>query len=352
MHILIITPGFPENENDTDCIPPLQEYLKELTKRFTEIKISVVAIHYPDKKNKYCWERINVYSCGGKRRKQPVRIFYWLRAIYYSLKINKKNQVNLIHSFWLNENAMIGNILSRLLKVKHINTMMGQDAKAGNKYHKIINLKNIFKVALTEFQAGYFRESCNMNPDKIIPWGVKSFPVEINLRPIDILGAGSLIPVKNFQLFIKIVIELKKNFPAIKVAVTGDGVEKSRLKEMIYKNNLVHNLLLKGQLSRESVLSDMTRSKIFLHTANYESFGFVIAEALAAGCYVVTKAVGCAKPADKLFIAQNDEEFKMIISNLLLNGKDFHAANIFPVENTAKAYSELYSELFGSRKNS
>ena len=38
-HLLIITPGFPENEGDTKCIPALQIYLKELqAKKIFKIK--------------------------------------------------------------------------------------------------------------------------------------------------------------------------------------------------------------------------------------------------------------------------------------------------------------------------
>ncbi len=345
MHVLIITPGFPQNDNDAECIPPMQEFLRELIKSYPEITVSAVAIHYPYKKSRYNWDGIDVFACGGNSSRQPWRTLYWIRAIFYSLQINKKNKIDLVHSFWLNENAFVGNAVSKLLKVKHINTMMGQDAKAGNKFYKLINLKNIFKVALTEYQADFFREACKLEPDMIIPWGLKSFEAGNHLRSIDILGAGSLIPLKNFQLFIEIVVEVKKEFPGIKCAIIGDGEEKGVLRKKIFENNLTDTILMKGQLPRESVLSDMKRSKIFLHTSNYESFGFVIAEALAAGCYLVSKKVGCAVPSEKLFVAEEIEDFKKIICNLLKSRKEFRASNIFPVQETAKAYADVYFKL-------
>lgn len=342
MHILIITPGFPQDEKDTSCIPPMQEFLKELRSSYPEINISVVALHYPYKRLSFKWNGISVHSCGGKGKTKPFRIFIWTLSILVSLKINMKLKVDLIHSFWLTESALIGNILSRSLNVKHISTMMGQDAKPTNKYLRRLNLKNIIKVAVSDFQAEVFNQSTNMKANKTIPWGIKSFALGDSPREIDILGAGSLIPVKNFSLFIRIINGLKKEFPNINTVLIGDGEQLNALKELVHKNNLDGNIKFTGFQSRETVLSFMNKSKVFLHTSNYESFGYVIAEALAAGCYVVCKPVGCAKENGRLFTAQEKNDFINIIRRIMLDGKEFIPCNPFPVEQTVNSYAELY----------
>ncbi len=342
MHILIITPGFPKDEKDTSCIPPMQEFLKELRISHPEFIISVVALHYPYKRLSFKWNGISVYSCGGKGRKIPLKIFIWILSILVSLKINRKLRIDIIHSFWLTDTALIGSILSKLLKVKHISTMMGQDAKESNKYLRRLNLKNTIKVAVSDFQAGIFKQSCKMEADKIILWGIKPFSFGNIPRQIDILGAGSLIPVKNFRLFIKIINVLKKQFPDINSILIGDGEQINEHKELVHNNNLESNIKFAGFQSRENVLSFMNKSKILLHTSSYESFGYVIAEALASGCYVVCKPVGCAKKNERLFTAQDEDEFINIIRRILLYGKEFIPCNLFPVEQTAKSYAELY----------
>ena len=148
MHILVITPGFPDKENDTDCIPPMQEYFYKLTELYPSVKITIVSVHYPYKNSVYSWKSVKIYSCGGRSAGQPRRIFYWMRAIHYARKINKENKIDIIHSFWLSEAALIGTFLSLLFNVRHINTMMGQDVKRENKYLKLLPLNYIIKVAV------------------------------------------------------------------------------------------------------------------------------------------------------------------------------------------------------------
>ncbi len=348
MHILIVTPGFPENESDTSCIPPLQEYLKELRSSYPGYGISVIAIHYPFKKSVYEWNGITVHACGGKNRKMPSRIFTWISGILTALKINRKTRIEIVHSFWLNETALLGSVICKLLMVKHVSTLMGQDAKETNKYIKILNIKNIFTVAVSDFQAGVFKQSGKSGPDSIVPWGIKSFPVSNGERTIDIAGSGSLIPLKNFELFINIIKELKKEFPLIRTVIMGDGEQRKELEEIISEYGLGENVKLAGHIKREAVLSVMMKSKILLHTSRYEAFGYVIAEALAAGCYVVCRPVGCAPECEKVITVNGENDFISAVKEIMAKEKIFEPANPFPVEKTAESYAGIYENL--SRK--
>ena len=345
MHVLILTPGFPENESDTDCIPPMQEYLKELRSTYPEINISVIALHYPFRRSRYEWNGINVYACGGKGRKKPLRIIVWITGILAALKINRKTGIDIVHSFWLNETAMLGSIICKLIKVKHVSTLMGQDAKETNKYFKILKIKKIFTVAVSYFQAGVFKQSCKSEPDKIIPWGIKTFPVENSTRNIDLAGAGSLIPLKNFELFLNIIKGLKKEFPLIRSVIMGDGEQKKYLEKKISEYGLGENVNLAGHIKRESVLSVMMKSKILLHTSHYEAFGYVIAEALASGCIVVCRPVGCARDCDGVTTVDEDNNFINTVKNILLKENNYKPRNLFPVEDTVKSYVSVYLNL-------
>jgi len=341
MHILVITPGFPENENDTSCIPAMQEYFTALLSEHSSPKITVVSIHYPYRNKTYSWKGIQVFSCGGGG-KYPFKILYLMRAIIYSLKVNKKLKVNIIHSFWLAEPALIGSILRKIFKVRHICTIMGQDARNVNNYLKILPLKNIIKVALSEYHSNYFRKSTGFTPNYIIPWGINKIKVEENKRPIDIIGVGSLIPLKNYKLFIDVVVRLKEDYPSINCILIGEGPDKSELLKVIIKKNLSGNITLTGQLPREEVLLKMIKSKILLHSSNYESFGFVILEGLASGCYVVCKNVGIAKEAKKILIINNIEDAFLTIKRIINNKKDFSPEIPYPITDTVSSYKKLY----------
>ncbi len=341
MHILVITPGFPENENDTSCIPAMQEYFTALLSVHSSPKITVVSIHYPYRNKTYGWKGIQVFSCGGGG-KYPFKILYLMRAIFYSLKVNKKLKVNIIHSFWLAEPALIGSILRKIFKVRHICTIMGQDARNVNNYLKFLPLKNIIKVALSENHSNYFRKSTGFKPNYIIPWGINKIKVDENKRPIDIIGVGSLIPLKNYKLFIDVVVRLKEDYPSINCILIGEGPDKSELLKEINKRNLSGNITLTGQLPREEVLLKMIKSKILLHSSNYESFGFVILEGLASGCYVVCKNVGIAKEAKKILIINNIEDAFLTIKRIINNKKDFSPEIPYPITDTVSSYKKLY----------
>jgi 1,2-diacylglycerol 3-alpha-glucosyltransferase len=350
MHILIITPGFPADENDTDCIPPMQVFFKYFQKNYPEIKITVVSIHYPFKRNSYKWYEIPVHACGAKNKKQPLRLFYWFRALNYSMKINKKLKVDIVHSFWFNESALVGRIVSKFLGVKHINSFMGQDVLAGNKYLKIISIKNIYTVAVSQRQAKFFKKTSGKDINEIIPWGIEeSIPPEeetkheIFSRDIDVLGVGSLIPVKNYKLFISIISKIIIEFPSLKCLIVGDGKERKMLEKQITNSGLQKNIELTGHLSREEVLFRMQKTKIFLHTSNYESFGFVIAEALASGCFVVCKETGCAVPNEKLLIAKTEGEFQKILKMLLKSELTYKPLIPYPLSDTLNSYYKLYT---------
>ena len=346
MHILVITPGFPKNIDDTDCIPPMQIFFKNFIKTFSDIKISVISIHYPYTSSTYIWNGINVYSCGGSNKKLPSRLFYWIKVVQQSLKINKNLKVNLIHSFWLGEAAMLGDIIRRFLKVKHINTMMGQDALESNKYLKYIPLKNIRRIALSEFQSKKFIRSTGLNPDGIIPWGIDKLNIKGEFRSIDVIGVGSILPVKNFDLFVDIIKSLTIDFPNLKSVIIGEGTEREKIENKIKELNLVNTIKLTGHLRYEKVFEFMQKSKILLHTSNYESYGFVIAEALASGCYVISREVGCVKEEKKLFVAETVISFAQKIKSVLSSELEFSPIILHPSKLTVESYYKLYSDTF------
>jgi len=345
MHILVITPGFPENENDTDCIPAMQKYFDCLVLNYPSVKISVIAIHYPYSRGNYNWKTINVFSCGGRRLAQPFRLIYWIKALYYALKINKENKIDIIHSFWLNESALIGNIVSRIINKKHVNTLMGQDAGGNNKYPGFLSLGRIIKVAVSEFQSKMFLVSSGTPVEQIINWGTEDVKIQKDQRIYDVVGVGALIPLKNYKLFINIISDLVKEFPGIKCLLIGDGIEKKAIINEINKNGLSDNIILTGHIKREDVLRRLGQSKILLHTSYYEAFGYVIAEALASGCFVVSRKTGCADKSDKIKIAENKNEFVESIKKLLKTDLDYRPYRPFKVEDTAEKYYELYNNL-------
>ncbi|UCH65142.1 MAG: glycosyltransferase [Ignavibacterium sp.] len=345
-HILILTPGFPKDEQDENCIPPLQIFIDKFDKEYNNFKLTVVTIHYPPMKGEYKWKKIDVYSCGGNNNSFPARLLTWNTCKRFAKNIQKQIPVNLIHSFWLGECALLGNQLSKKYDVKHINTLMGQDLNQPNIYPKFVNLNTLKFVALSESQAAVFNSKTKNNSDYIIPWGIsrEDLNAKERERDIDILGVGSLIPSKNFEFFVNVIETIKKSDPKINCMIIGDGTEKEKLIQIISSKELKNNIKLTGSMNRTDVLNYMQRSKILLHTSNFESFGYALAEALSCGCYVVCKNTGFAKGSSKMLIAKNINDFAPIIQKVLNRKHNSTPELPFPLDETISAYKNLYEE--------
>jgi glycosyltransferase involved in cell wall biosynthesis len=336
-----MTPGFPKDENDFNCIPPLQEFLISFKSRFPDSNITVISLHYPYQNKEYHWNGIRIIPLNGKdsRIKKPL---LWFNAIRQAKKINKENNVDMLHSLWLGECAMLGNIISKRLDFNHICTLMGQDVKSSNRYLKRLINKKIKIIALSENQANQFFDLTNRKVDEIIHWGIEDQPENSLRRDIDLLGVGSLIPLKNYSLFIKLVEEIAKKIPSVNCKLVGTGPELSKLKTMADEKGLKKNIEFTGLLNRKEIFKLMQRSKIFVHPSKFEGSGYVFAEALVNGMNIVSFNVGYAQKHSKWFIAKDEQEFINITKNLLSTELDFTPVNLFPMSETVARYASIY----------
>ena len=171
-HIVIFTPGFAANESDLNCIPPLQSFILSLKENKPGTDISIISFQYPFKKSIYEWHNIQVYAVGGSNKKSLHRIITWVQVFFYFLKINRKKKVTTIHAFWLTECAWMGYLIGKLFKINTIATVPGQDATAENKYLRFIKGIQLKVVCCSLFVAEVLKKSSDIDPVKIIPYGI------------------------------------------------------------------------------------------------------------------------------------------------------------------------------------
>ena len=341
-HILFLVPGFPKDENDFNCIPPLQEYLTKFNSTYPSVKISVIAFQYPYLSRTYLWEGINVFPLDGQNSAVK-KLIVWLNAIREAKKIHKLFPIDVIHSLWVGECALIGNYLSRNFRCEHICTLMGQDVKPSNKYLSLLKNSDIKFIALSRNQAEQFYAITKRKVDKTIHWGIDNQFFKNQSRDIDLLGVGSFIPLKNYSLFIKTVEDIVKSNPDLNCILVGSGPESEKLKNMSIENGLSNNIKFKGLLNRTEIFGLMQRSKIFLHPSIFEGSGFVFAEAMVNGMNIVSFNVGYAQEHPKWFIARYDKDFITITKELLGEELNFEPINLFPLQETVQKYFTLYN---------
>jgi glycosyltransferase involved in cell wall biosynthesis len=340
-HILFLVPGFPSDENDFNCIPPLQEFLISFISSYPHVKFTMISLHYPYHRKNYNWNGIRIIPLGGKDRriKKP---FLWYNLIKYAKAVNKESKIDTIHSLWIGECALLGNILSNKFKCKHICTLMGQDVKVSNRYLRFLINKKIEIIALSHNQADQFFQITNRKADGIIHWGIDDQKFENPERDIDLLAVGSLIPLKNYSLLIKLIAELKNTYPNLKCKLIGTGPELSKLKNLAKEKGISENIEFTGLLSRREIFKLMQKSKIFVHPSTFEGSGYVFAEALVNGMNIVSFNVGYAQPHSKWFIANDELDFINIVQKLLAASLDYNPINLFPLSETVEQYASIY----------
>jgi glycosyltransferase involved in cell wall biosynthesis len=343
--LVILTPGFPENEADSTCIPPQQIFVKALKERYPELNIVVLTFIYPFFSEEYGWNGVRVISFGGKRKGMIYRKLTGPRILKVLKKLNKQQEIIGLLSFWMGKCAFIGDAFAKKYQFKHYCWLLGQDAKAGNKYFNKIKPEGASLIALSDFIVRECYKNHGVKPVHVIPVGIDTvlFNDGVVERDIDILGAGSLIPLKQYSVFVELIKELKVFFPNIRAVICGDGTEMEMLVKLVEAYNLQSNISFTGRLPHTEVLALMQRTKIFLHPSAYEGFGAVCLEALYAGAQVVSFVQPMDAPIQNWHIATDNTAMLKLLQGIL-NDQPINHDRILPysIQANVKAMMQLF----------
>lgn len=342
MRILWLSPGFAAHEQDYNCIPPLQLLAKALQREGVEI--CILTLGYPFDNQAYTWHGISVQSCYGKN-KSRFRWINWWRMQRFAQKMHATSPFDVIHSFWLGPCWLVGRQLARRWSIPHWTTLMGQDVLPENRYRFLLkphHCPNL--IALTHFQNQLFEKNNHLKAAQVIPFGIDPQEIPGTLsehRPIDILGCGSFIPLKNWPLWLQTVALCKKSQPNLKAVLIGDGTQHAEIVQLAYQLGLQDTVTFTGHIPRSAVFQYMQQSKVFLHTAQFESLGYVLEEARMLGCQLVSTPVGIAP--EIAACASTEIELSALVLKLLAGPWKEVGAIAWSIQDTAKGYCKLYA---------
>ncbi|HEY0652064.1 MAG TPA: glycosyltransferase [Chryseosolibacter sp.] len=339
---IILTPGFPKDEADTTCLPTQQLFVRTLSKLFPFLIIKVITLHYPDHASVYKWHGIDIYPLSGKSKKGIIRIALWYRCYQLIKKICGTNTLGIL-SFWCNETALIGKFFASRNHVTHKIWITGQDARASNKFVRWIKPHPDELVTMSDFLKAEFFKNHRINPSHVITNGTDLAAPSVK-KDIDIIGAGSLIPLKQYNIFIEIVAVLAKNNPTISAVLFGHGPEEDSLKQRISRLGLEKNIQLKGEADHPTLMAWMNRSKVLLHPSSYEGYSTVCLEALANGCHVVSFTHAENDPIVHWHTVNEKEQMISVTERILQTESDYTPINIHPIEVTVKQMMTLFEK--------
>ena len=343
--LVILSPGFPANEQDTTCLPAQQQLVQNMQENFPGLNIIVLSFHYPYIQSTYQWKNVTVVSFNGRNRGKLSRLLLWYKVWRRLASIKRRHCVMGLLSFWCTECALIGKYFGRRNKLPHFTWVLGQDAKKDNAYVKYIRPRSEELVAMSDFLADAFERNHGVRPAHVIPNGIdpRWYPKQKTERKIDVLGVGSLIKLKQYDVFIKIIGSVKDKIPGIKAMICGKGPEERSLHEQVQKLKLQENISFAGELQHAEILQQMQQAKIFLHTSSYEGFSTVCLEALYAGAHVISFCDPVKEKIPHWHIVKNDEEMlEQLIALLQDASLDHEAVMPFLMKDSASAIINLY----------
>jgi glycosyltransferase involved in cell wall biosynthesis len=345
-HILWITPGFAADENDTTCIPALQD-LALFAQSDESVGISIIAMHYPFNEQHYCWNGMDVYAAGGKNKKGANRFKTWYNTIRLARKLHRQRKLTAIHSFWISETTLIAQFLCMFYGIKHIQTVMGQDAK-GKSILKFILKKRIKWISLSDFSAAMLKKNTGI-VSSIIPFGV---PEEILTKPVaktvDLIAVGSIIPLKNHLHFLQLVLLLAERGLKVNAQIIGERHDEEEWDALIYfieKNKLQAHVSIFSKMDRKMVFEHMERTKILVHVSLFEGQGMVMQEAMAVGCKVFSLGNGIQFKGRQFELLQGSMHHQAgQLADALLANERYNAWLPITISNTWQQYKKLYIE--------
>jgi glycosyltransferase involved in cell wall biosynthesis len=342
---IILSPGFPENRKDTTCLPFLQNFVRTFGEKNPNLPLIILSFIYPFQPGEYSFEGAQVIAFGNHNKGYFSHKIHWIQNWKCLKKLHNKFEIRGILSLWLGECALIGHFFSKFYGINHLIWILGQDAKPKNPYQRLIRPKSSELIAISNFIQNEYHRNYGVRPQFCVPIGIDPglFSKENHSTEFDIMGAGSLIPLKQYSYFIKIIKELSQTHPGLRAVICGNGPELDLLMGLRKSLGLENNLEIYGELPYTKTLEFMQKSKIFLHTSNYEGFAQVILEALYAGAQVVSWVEPMKAPFEHWEIIRREEDMIPTL-NKLLNLRDPIRKSIFPysIQGTVQNILDLY----------
>ncbi len=319
--LVILSPGFPADESDSTCLPMQQQLVKALKKNDPELEIVILSFQYPYHNKPYSWFGIPVVPFNGRNKGGIARLLL-RRKIRKALEaIHNTSHITSLLSFWYGECAAAGKFFGDKYDIPHFCWIPGQDVKANNKYPKRLKLRPDELIAISDISRTEFERNHGTRPQHIILPGIDPslYSKTNKQKTIDIIGVGSLIPLKQYRVFIELVSEMKKHLPGINTVLIGHGPEKEKLKSLIADLGLHANVELFGELPYLEVLHKMQQAKVFLHPSATEGFSGVCLEAIYAGAHAISFCRAMNEDIEQWHIVSSKDEMKHTALRILLD---------------------------------
>src|SRR5689334_12140964 len=92
--LVILTPGFAKDHNDTTCIPMQQSFVRKLNESYPHVNIVIIALEYPYSKSTYNWFGNSVHSFGNRNKGGLSRLLLRRKVLASLKKMHAANKID------------------------------------------------------------------------------------------------------------------------------------------------------------------------------------------------------------------------------------------------------------------
>jgi len=218
----------------------------------------------------------------------------------YAIVTLAKNDIDYIVGIYLRPHGLLAYIAGRLFRIPVIQLLIGDDVDWVMKHSRLFK-----RVLMRARNIGFRGTRSQERVEKLIQresgyfihYNVFSIPsykkkTVSSKKEIDIINISHYEKVKRIDFFIKVISELHKAYPQIKVVLAGKDVGKSKMKyqKMAERMGLERNIQFLGYV--DNVMDLMMKSKIFMMTSKAEGLPMVMIEAMSVRLPCVLPDVG------------------------------------------------------------
>lgn len=301
LNLLVIPSAYPAHDNDISGIFVL-DYLASVHKH---CNITVLRATIGEKGKRvergvtHGFETINYRSAGffNLPMKKYLRYADMIFNTGTLKKEIEKGKFDIIHVHGATMHGFLAKRLARAFNIPYTITVHT------GPFSKIAESPLMFRVAKNVVEGS----SCLMTVSKdlesqILATGITPKDKIVTYNPVntDLFRIGPESELKNEFIFVgrfedyKGALRIVKAFSSIanelpnwKLRLIGGGPEQENIEKFVQANELENRVLVYGQMTKSEISDYLRQAKIFVFPSEHETFGIVIAEAMACGVPVL-----------------------------------------------------------------